>query len=236
MFKTARWVGLAVLVLGFASVSAGQRTLDKKTLLTFSEPVEVAGHVLPAGTYLFQLATPFGDRHIVEIRSADGATLIAFAAAVPNYRLKPTGKTVISFREVPAGSPEVIRAWFYPGDTFGQEFVQPKHRAVLLAKVTNQPVPALAADVATPEELKAVPIIAVTPDEKEIPVIDVIQTTPPAATTPMHLETRPTELETRQELPKTASALPVILLVGLGSLGVALGLMTAARRAARGAA
>jgi hypothetical protein len=226
MFRTARWIGLVLLVLGFASVSAGQRTLDKRTVLTFSEPVEVAGHVLPAGTYTFLLATPFGDRHIVEIRSADGSKLIAFAAAVPNYRLKPTGKTVISFREVPAGSPEVIRAWFYPGDAFGQEFVQPKHRAVVLAKVTHEPVPAIAAEVGTPEELKTVPIVVVTPDEKEVPVVEAIQTTPPAATTPM-------ELQTRQELPKTASALPLIILLGLGSLGVAFGLMIGARRAAR---
>lgn len=247
MLRKALWIGLALTLVGFVSVSAAQGTLDKRTVITFSQPVEVAGHVLPAGTYTFLLATPFGDRHIVEIRDADGSKLIAFAAAIPNYRLKPTGKTVISFREVPSGSPEEIRAWFYPGDTFGQEFVYPKHRAVLLAKVTNAPVPALAAEVATPEELKTVPIIAVTPDEKEIPVVEAIQTTPPAATTPKEIPvtsapkttppatTTPMELQTRQNLPKTASSLPLIVLVGLGFLGIAFGLMAVGRRAARSA-
>jgi LPXTG-motif cell wall-anchored protein len=39
------------------------------------------------------------------------------------------------------------------------------------------------------------------------------------------------ELETRHELPKTASSLPLIVLVGLGSLAVAFGLFAVGRRA-----
>jgi hypothetical protein len=235
MFRKAIWIGLALSVLGFASVSAGQGNFDKKTVLTFDQPVEVPGHVLPAGTYTFVLATPFGDRHVVEIRSADGSKVIAAVAAIPNYRLRSTDKTVIRFREQPSGAPEAIRAWFYPGDNYGQEFVYPKRRAVVLAKVTNEPLPALAADVATPEELKTVPIIAVTPDEKEVPVTEAIQTTPPAATTPPAVTTPPAAttpmaLETRHELPKTASPLPLIVLVGLGSLAVAFGLFAVGKR------
>ncbi len=52
----------------------------------------------------------------------------------------------------------------------------------------------------------------------------VIETTPPEATTQV-------EPLARQELPKTASSVPLIALLGLGSIGVALGLIVVARRA-----
>ena len=37
-----------------------------------------------------------------------------------------TGKSVFAFWEVPAGQPKALRAWFYPGEEFGQEFAYPK--------------------------------------------------------------------------------------------------------------
>jgi hypothetical protein len=37
------------------------------------------------------------------------------------------------------GEPQAIRAWFYPGDNYGQEFVYARKVAVELAKVTNVP-------------------------------------------------------------------------------------------------
>ena len=67
-------------------------------------------------------------------------TVYATILAIPNYRLKATDKTVITFRERPAGEPEALRAWFYPGRNWGEEFVYPKARAVELAKTTNTPV------------------------------------------------------------------------------------------------
>ena len=68
---------------------------------------------------------------------ADEKTVYATILAIPNYRLKATDKTVITFRERPAGEPEALRAWFYPGMNWGEEFVYPKARAIELAKTTN---------------------------------------------------------------------------------------------------
>jgi hypothetical protein len=59
--------------------------------------------------------------------------------AIPNYRLKATDKTVVTFRERPAGEPEALRAWFYPGKT-GARNSCIRARAVELAKTTNTPV------------------------------------------------------------------------------------------------
>jgi len=48
---------------------------------------------------------------------------------IPNERLRPTGKSVFAFWETPAGQSKAVRAWFYPGDNFGQEFAYPKEEA-----------------------------------------------------------------------------------------------------------
>src|SRR5208337_1948553 len=80
------------------------------------------------------------DRHIVQIFNKDETQVFATILAIPNYRLKVTDRTVVTFRERPAGEPEALRAWFYAGENFGEEFVYPKARAVELAKETNTPV------------------------------------------------------------------------------------------------
>jgi hypothetical protein len=227
MIRKTIWVGLAVSALGLALVSgAGADEWNKKTVLTFTQPVEVSGHVLPAGTYTFKLANTLSDRHIVQIFNADGSKLIATVTAIPDYRLTPTDETVIKFREVPAGSPEAIRAWFYPGATTGQEFVYPKHRAVVLAKASRNAVPAIAVDAATADLLKTAPITAFTPDAKEVPVAEAIQTIPlmdDSSRAVAGSNARQAQAPAPQ-LPTTASSSPLIVLLGSAFVCVAIGL------------
>src|SRR5271154_814687 len=205
---------------------------NKKTVMTFSQPIEIPGQILPAGTYTFVLLDSPADRHIVQIFNADGSQIIATVLAINDYRLKPTGDTVVKFAERSGDNPEALKAWFYPGDNFGQEFVYPKKRAIELAVIVKEPVPALAAD----SDIKVVPIVAETPEQKEVPVTEAIMVTPapaetvtPApvvqATTPAPVvETAPAPVVETQQLPQTASQLPLIVLLGLASLGAALGL------------
>lgn len=188
---------------------------NKMTVLTFSQPIEIPGQILPAGTYTFRLADSLSDRNIVQIFNADGSRIIATVLAIDNYRLQSTDKTVVTFEERSGDNPDAIKAWFYPGDTFGQEFVYPKARAAQLAVAANEPVPALADETA---DLKSAPIVAETPEQKDVPVAEAIETTPPAAdnTTPA-----PAVEASATPLPNTASAVPLIALLGLASLGVA---------------
>jgi LPXTG-motif cell wall-anchored protein len=191
---------------------------DKKTLITFSQPFEIpGGKILPAGTYTFSLLNSPSDRHIVQIFNADGTQLFATVLAINNYRFTATGKTVMTFSERPADAPDALKAWFYPNNNWGQEFVYPKHRAVQLATAEKEPVPALTTDtVPTVAELRTAQIIAVTPEQKEVPVAEVIQTSPLVA------ENRATEqLAPITQLPKTASQLPLLALLGIASLGFA---------------
>lgn len=128
----------ALLLAGAISLSADE--YNKLTKMTFSGPVEVPGKVLPAGTYIFKLLGSQSNRNIVEIYNADQTQLEDLILAVPDQRLRPTGKTVVQFSERTAGSPEALKAWFYPGSVYGEEFVYPHDRAVQLAKANNEPV------------------------------------------------------------------------------------------------
>lgn len=208
------FVVLALSLLG-AAFTTGARAdeWNKKTVLTFSQPIEIPGQVLPAGTYTFKLTESPSDRHIVQIFNADETQIIATVLAINNYRLQPTGKTVVKFAERAADSPEALKAWFYPGDNFGQEFVYPKQRAVQLAVASNEAVPALATET---KELGTVSIVAETPEQKELPIAQAIQTAPPLAEVKA-----PAPMAETPKLPKTASPIPLIALLGLASLGVA---------------
>jgi hypothetical protein len=222
----------AVLLLGVTLLPSAQAdTWNKKTVVTFSQSVEVPGKILPAGTYTFQLLDSPSDRHIVQIFDADGTHLITTILAINNYRLQPTGDTVMMFSERPADSPDALRAWFYPGDNFGQEFVYSKHRAFELAQRTKGNVPAVAVDL-DDTTIKTTPIVAITPEEKEVEVET--RTAPPAAapvtTTPAPTATvtptpAPVAVASKtEELPQTASSMPLIALLGGLSISLALGL------------
>jgi hypothetical protein len=228
MIRKFLWMGLTLSAIGFTlSSSARADEWDKKTVLTFSQPVEIPGRVLAAGSYTFKLADSMSDRHIVQIFNADGSQIIATVMTIPDYRLTSTDKTVVRFGEMPAGSPEAIRAWFYPGNTIGQEFVYPKPRATQLAKASHAPVPAMAIEVASVDELKTVPILAVTPEQQEMPVTAAIQTSPEAIVTGRASSMVGTSgaADNARRLPETASALPLIVLLGFGAVAAAFGLM-----------
>jgi len=206
-------VVLALTLVG-AIFTSGVRADDwnKKTVMTFSQPIEIPGQILPAGTYTIKLVDLAAERHIVQFLDADGVKVIATVLAINNWRLHPTGETVVKFAERSGDNPEAIKAWFYPGDNFGQEFVYPKHRAIELAVSTREPIPALVDE--TPADLKTAPIVVETPEQKEVPVAEVIATTPPAE------EAKPLVAE-NTSLPKTAGLVPLIALLGLASLGCA---------------
>jgi len=206
----------------FLLPSAKADDFNKETLVTFSAPVEVPGtgaQILPAGTYDVEVVDAMPNRNIVRIRSVDKSHVYTTILAIPNYRLKATDKTVMTFSERPAGQPEALKAWFYPGDNWGQEFVYAKSRAVELAKVVKEPVLATPIELATApiEALKLAPVEAVAPTGEAIELAQVVEPPPPV---------------TAKSLPQTASPLPLIGLLGMLSLGTGFGVSLMAKRSA----
>lgn len=192
---------------------------NQKTILTFSGPVEIPGQVLPAGTYVFKLADSLSNRHIVQVFNKDQNQIFGTFLAIPDYRMKPAEKTIITFRERPEGQPPALKGWFYPGHSYGHEFVYPKAEAVSLARANSTPVPAVET---MPEPhsvtrlqilaLNAAPIKAEEPDGEEVEVAEAFG--------------RPAETEQAREslpetLPHTASLLPLAGLAGIFLLGAA---------------
>src|SRR5580698_8250181 len=114
---------------------------DKKTILTVNETIQLPNATLQPGTYTFKLLDSQSDRHIVQVFDKDGMHLITTILAIPNYRLQPTGTSKFTFWEVPAGQPPAMRAWFYPGDNFGQEFAYPKNLSTEIASSAKMAVP-----------------------------------------------------------------------------------------------
>jgi|SRR5580700_1765538 hypothetical protein len=104
--------------------------VDKKTNITISQPVAVEGTILPAGKYVLELQRDQSARNIVLIFDGDETRLITTIMAFHAYRLQPTGETEFGFYDSPSGEPTALHTWFYPGDSSGFEFRQPKKAAV----------------------------------------------------------------------------------------------------------
>ncbi len=129
----------AAILTAMLAPGARADEYDKKTILTFSGAVQIPGKTLPAGTYVFKLADT-SDRHIVRVFDKSEKQLIATLMAVPNQRMDATDKPVVMFSERPAGSPQAIKVWYYPGEHIGNEFIYPKRQAMRIAKETHQRV------------------------------------------------------------------------------------------------
>jgi hypothetical protein len=130
-------------VLLFAALVAGTAQADERdrlTYLTFSGPVQLPGVTLSAGTYTFRLADPEGDRHVIQVLNRQNGKLITTLMTIPNMALDAPKDAYAMFEERPAGSPPAMKAWFYPGNSIGEEFIYPKKQAVAIAKAIHKPV------------------------------------------------------------------------------------------------
>src|SRR4051812_44740183 len=143
-------------------------TWNKKTIITINEAVQVPGAVLQPGKYVMKLMDSQADRHIVQIFNEREDQLQTTVLAIPNYRMQPTGKTEFQWWETPQGQPKAMRAWFYPGDNFGQEFAYPKSEAVAIATATNSTVPTTAATTETELTTARVSTVDKSGTEKEL--------------------------------------------------------------------
>ena len=108
-FKVVATVSCIAFISAILSPTAIADDSNRKTVVSFSGPVEIprvhlAGcGVLPGGTYVFNILDSQSDRHFVQIFNKDETTVYATLVTVPNYRIKATDKTVITFSGRPAG-------------------------------------------------------------------------------------------------------------------------------------
>ncbi len=216
---------------------------NKKTVLTVNETVLVPGATLTPGKYVMKLVDSLSDRHIVQITNEREDKVLTTILAIPNYRLEPTGKTQFSYWETPVGNPIALRAWFYPGDNFGQEFAYPKGLSAKISREARMPVPTI--ETESVPELKTAPLTETQPSGERRalavepyhpPVVKEPElraeaapapAEPPAAEPPAAAGTEPAPAA----LPSTSSPYPAIGLAGLLALGAGLALRAVVCRA-----
>ena len=119
---------ICLMLLGTFFVPKGRADAwDRKTTVTVNQPIQVPGKVLPAGTYVFKLLDS-NDLTLVAIYNADEMHLITTVRGISDSRMETPDKTILQLEDRPSGQPEALKAWFYPGDNTGIEFVYPDQK------------------------------------------------------------------------------------------------------------
>jgi hypothetical protein len=117
-------VASLVLVLGLVATTS--KAMDwnyrQATKFTFSQPVEIPGTVLPAGTYWFELVDSETNRDTILVFDQDRMNFITSFPSIPDYRVSPVGDTEVTLAEPSTEHPAALLTWFYPGHSIGHEF------------------------------------------------------------------------------------------------------------------
>ncbi len=192
-----------VLLCAAMSSSAMADQWSKKTIITVQEPIQIENIVLQPGTYVLCLMDSTADRHIVRIMNQDETRVIATVIGAPDYHLVPRGKTDIKFYEAPPGAPPAVDHWYYPGEMLGLQFTRPPQAAQVAAAPVSPAPPATPEQPAPPEQPTPAPAPVTAPE---------LAPAPPPAPQPV-----PAPVST---LPRTASNMPLLALVGLAALGI----------------
>jgi len=234
-----RHLAIAILCAGVLTATfpttAHAGLWDKKTVVKFSQAVEVPGTVLQPGKYVMKIVGSPSERNVVQFTNERENHVYATTITISAERMQPPDKTLLTFYEMPQGQPEVLKAWYYPGENIGREFIYPRDRALLISAATSQPVanseattqaqveppPFVNEDrgAVAPAPESTAPEVAAAPEPKEEPVVIAQNTPPPPPPAPIS-EPAPAEL------PKTAGELPLAGLIGVLSLAVAAGMKT----------
>ena len=123
-------------LLAFLAVLPAARASEtnQETKVTFSQSVQISGHVLPAGTYLFAVPNDIDQHNVVSIFSPDHRKLYATVLTAYVERKQPTDNTTFTFAERGSALPDAIVTWFYPDRTVGHQFLYAKQVQKELAK------------------------------------------------------------------------------------------------------
>jgi hypothetical protein len=129
---------LMFAILGTGAIFAGD--YNEKTIVSFAAPVEIPGHSLPAGTYVFKILDTSTENNVMQVFDATESHLIATFLAIPDYAPSAAQKTVIMFEERPSDTPEAVRAVFCKGDHYARQLVYSHNDALAIARRSHQKV------------------------------------------------------------------------------------------------
>jgi hypothetical protein len=126
-YKAITMIFCCILACAALLPAANASESDQLTQITFSEPVQIPGTILPAGTYWFKLLNSNSDQNTVQIFT-ENWQLCATLFTIPVEHLQATDGTEIEFAERPQDQPQALLKWFYPGMQTGHEFLYSSKR------------------------------------------------------------------------------------------------------------
>jgi LPXTG-motif cell wall-anchored protein len=195
--------------LGFASLLLAQGTpVQRTTKLNIAEPTEISGTILQPGAYMMRVHDFKDGKVQVQVTDESEKQVFATVTAMRMRRNLDTNQQQADqteFTYTTANGHPALATWFYPGDEWGEQFTSGK---------ATWPAETVAV-AQTPEAVKA-------PEPAPAPA-------PVAAYNPPAPE--PVAAPLPAQLPKTASNLPLLGLIGLGALGGAAALHLVRRTA-----
>ncbi len=241
LFRAIWGVGLGIAM--FASAVQAQPE-DKRTFFTFSGPIALPGVTLPAGRYIFRIVDTTTSRKVIQVTSEDQKKPYAMMNTIPDTRRDPAKDATVAFYETAKGTPAAVKSWWYPGERDGYQFIYPRAQAKMIAKGTTTPVLTTKNDTSKSDDTKSGALTHVDANGRDTDAdaaasqsasnqrdetSTVFNRTPSQTegvdrTPPQQAQANPAPVPTqssrvaRNELPRTASNLPLAGLIGALSL------------------
>lgn len=233
MLKRLISTSVLVVLVGAAS-GANAFTSDKRTYFTFNQPVALPGVTLPAGTYMFRLADDTTSRKVIQVANKEGTESFAMLHTMPVYRPDVPRDPEIRFMETAAGAPVAVRAWWKDGERTGYGFIYSKEELAALNRAAAA-APAAEARIEPPAPEPAGEPVAEGPisgpdvvDGDGLPAEEpeLVAQAPANQQVPPAPEPRSeVRQDAREELPRTASPLALLLISGVAATGIGLRLL-----------
>jgi hypothetical protein len=126
---------LAFLLAGMIALPAIHADESNQAIqVTFKQPVQIPGHVLPAGTYWLVVPKDASLHNEVLVLNSDRSMVLATLITVNAQRAQSTDRAAFTFAERGSGQAQALVTWFYPGRLDGHEFLYPTQVEKELAK------------------------------------------------------------------------------------------------------
>ena len=204
--KYLKTIFASMAFLGFANLllAQGATPVQRNTKIHVSEPTEVAGTILQPGTYTMKVLDFTGGKVQVQVSDENDKNVITTVIAERLRRNLDTNQqqdAQTEFTYTTANDHPALSTWFYPGDEWGEKFTTGKATWV-------------AENVGT---------VTQTPMQTETKTTTVAEAPAPAPAETVAENNAPAPEPAPTELPKTASDLPLLGLVGMLALGGAAG-------------
>ena len=197
---------LAALVCGLSAPVAAYS--DRYTRFTFSEPIALPGVTLPAGTYTFRLVDATTGGKVVQVLDKSGTRTYAMLLSISASRADVPREPEVSFMETAPGMPSALKVWWQEGSAIGHEFVYPKEQELRLTRgvIPESTIADAQLSTAAPSQFARQSSTFANSAGQTRPA-------PPSPTIAQESPSTPDQ-PTREELPRTASPLPLMAILG----------------------